>query len=105
MLDADWQGHDRFQKKPDGRQPLPLPQGVACYTIAATAAAKRSPLADRVIGDGLVPLASALGQHTDPKRQLDFARAAQTIVYRTHHMELLHSPEVTRQVVQWLAGS
>jgi pimeloyl-ACP methyl ester carboxylesterase len=102
VLDADWQGHDRFQKKPDGRQPLPLPQGVACYTVAATAAAKRSPLADRVIGDGLVPLASALGQHTDPIRQLDFARAAQTIVYRTHHMELLHSPEVTRQVVQWL---
>jgi hypothetical protein len=55
-----------------------------------------------VIGDGLVPLASALGQHPDPLRQLDFAKTHQTIVYRTHHMELLHSPEVTRQVVDWL---
>lgn len=102
VLDADWMGHDRFTRKPDSRQPLPLPEGVACYTVAATAAAKRSPLADRVIGDGLVPLASALGQHPDPLRQLHFAKTHQTIVYRTHHMELLHSPEVTRQVVEWL---
>ena len=102
VLDADWVGHDRFQRKPDSRQPLPLPQGVACYAVAATAAGKRSPLADRVMGDGLVPLASALGQHPDPIRQLNFAKANQAIVYRTHHMELLHRPEVTRQVVQWL---
>ena len=102
VLDADWQGHDRFQRKPDSRQPLPLPEGVACYTVAATAAAKRSPLADRVMGDGLVPLASALGQHPDSLRQLNFAKANQTIVYRTHHMELLHSQEVTRQLVEWL---
>jgi pimeloyl-ACP methyl ester carboxylesterase len=102
VLDIDWVGHDRFKRKPDSRQPLPLPQGVACYTVAATAAGKRSPLADRVVGDGLVPLASALGQHPDPLRQLDFVKARQTIVYRTHHMELLHSPEVTRQLVEWL---
>lgn len=102
VLDADWVGHDRFQRKPDSRQPLPLPQGVACFTVAATAAAKRSPLADRMVGDGLVPLASALGQHPDPLRQLDFAKTHQAIVYRTHHMELLHSPEVTQELLIWL---
>ncbi len=102
VQDSDWQGHDRFTRKPDSRQPLPLPQGVACYTVAATTAAKRSPLADRVIGDGLVPLASGLGQHEDPQHQLDFAKANQAIVYRTSHMALLNSPEVTRLVVQWL---
>lgn len=102
LLDADWVGHDRFTRKPDSRQPLPLPLGVACYAVAATAAGKRSPLADRVIGDGLVPLASALGQHPDPIRQLNFAKANQAIVYRTHHMELLHSPTVTQQLLIWL---
>jgi len=102
VLDADWQGHDRFKRKPDSRQPLPIPDGIACYALAATTAGKRSPLAERVIGDGLVPLPSALGQHADPRHQLAFAKANQAIVYRTNHMELLHSPEVTRQVVQWL---
>jgi pimeloyl-ACP methyl ester carboxylesterase len=105
VLDADWQGHDRFKKRSDSRQPLPLPQGVACYTVAATTAAKRSPLADRLIGDGLVPLASALGQHTDPRHQLAFGKTAQTVVYRTNHMALLHSPEVTHQMVRWLTPS
>ena len=102
VLHADWAGQDRFKRKPDGRQPLPLPEGIACFTLAATTAAKRSPLADRVIGDGLVPLASALGQHSDARYQLGFAKSAQTIVYRTNHMELLHSPEVTRQLLAWL---
>ena len=104
-LDADWQGHDRFKKRPDSRTPLPLPDGVACYTVAATTATKRSPVADRLIGDGLVPLPSALGQHADPRHQLAFAPSAQTIVYRTSHMELLHSPEVTRQILHWLTPS
>jgi hypothetical protein len=102
VLEADWAGQDRFHRKPDSRQPLPLPQGVACYTVAATTAAKRSPLAERVIGDGLVPLPSALGQHADLRYQLDFAKANQAIVYGTNHFALLHSPEVVRQLVHWL---
>ena len=82
-----------------------LGAGVTCYTVAATTAAKRSPLADRLIGDGLVPLPSALGQHADPRHQLNFDKAMQTIAYRTNHMELLHSPEVTRQILHWLTPS
>ena len=102
VADQDWQGHDRFRKKPDSRQPMPLPDGVACYTVAATTAAKRGLLADRLLGDGLVPLHSALGQHDDPKRSLAFAKPAQWIAYRMNHMQLLSSPEVTRQLVAWL---
>ena len=102
VLEADWVDQDRFKRKPDCRQPLPLPEGVACYTLAATTSAERSPLAERLIGDGLVPLPSALGQHANPEHQLAFTRANQTIVYRTNHMALLHSPEVAHQVVQWL---
>jgi pimeloyl-ACP methyl ester carboxylesterase len=102
VLDADWQGHDRFHRKPDNRQLVPLPEGVACYAVAATMAPKRGALADRLIGDGLVPLHSALGQHDDPQRSLVFAKTSQWIAYRTGHMALLSSPEVTRQMVQWL---
>ena len=102
VLDADWQGHDRFRRKPDSRVVLPLPQGVACYAVAATTAAKRGTLADRLLGDGLVPLHSALGQHTDAQRSLQFPPASQWIAYRMNHMQLLVSPEVTAQVLQWL---
>ena len=102
VLGSDWQGQDRFRRKPDSRTPVPLPEGVACYTLAATIAAQRSPLAERIVGDGLVPLPSALGQHADATRSLQFAKASQRIVYRTNHMQLLSSPEVTQQLVKWL---
>jgi hypothetical protein len=101
-LDVDWQGRDRFQRQPDKRQNLPLPEGVACYSVAATTAVKRSALVDRLLGDGLVPLHSALGQHNDPLRTLEFAKSSQLIVYRTNHMALLDSPAVTQQLLQWL---
>ena len=102
VLDGDWQGHDRFHKRPDSRQLVPLPPGVACFTVAATRAAKRSLVAERLVGDGLVPLPSALGQHTVPERQLSFDKASQMIAYGTNHMQLLSSPEVTRQMLAWL---
>lgn len=103
VLDVDWQGHNRFHRQPDRRQVVPLPEGVACFTVAATTAARRSTLSDRLLGDGLVPLHSALGEHDDPQRTLGFAKAAQHIAYRTSHMALLSSPAVTQQLLQWLA--
>ena len=102
LLDVDWQGHDRFRRQPDRRQALPLPDRVACYAVAATVAGKRSLLAERLTGDGLVPLRSALGQHDDAARTLGFAKSSQSIFYRTNHMELLSRPEVTHQLLQWL---
>ncbi|WP_322861827.1 esterase/lipase family protein [Aeromonas allosaccharophila] len=88
----------------DPREPLPLPCGVNCYAIAATTAAKRSLLADRLIGDGLVPLHSALGQHREARHQLAFLPAHTLIVYRTSHMALLGSPQVSQQLLRWLGS-
>ncbi len=106
VLDSDWQDQDRFKPKTQqeqvDREHLPLPEGVACFTVAATLAAKRSLLADLLVGDGLVPLNSALGVHTDPARDLAFAKSSQLIVYRTNHMAMLGSAEVGEQLVAWL---
>ena len=104
VADADWRGHEHFRRQPDRRLHVPLPEGVACYAVAATVAAKRSPLVDRLVGDGLVPLQSALGHHADPLRTLEFAKPSQSIAWRTHHMALLHSPDVARQLAAWLSG-
>jgi hypothetical protein len=105
VLDADWQGHDRFRRRPDSRVPLPLPEGVACYTVAATLASARSTLADRLTGDGLVPLRSALGEHDDPAHALVFAKDSRWIAFNTGHLALLSRPEVAQQVLRWLAPS
>ena len=75
---------------------------MACFTVAATLAAQRGVLADRLTGDGLVPLNSALGQHDETRRRLVFAKSSQRIVYRTGHLDLLSSQEVAVQVRNWL---
>ena len=105
VREADWANQDRFKRKPDSRLPLPLPEGVACYTVAATLAKPRSLLAERLLGDGLVPLRSALGQHDVPEHNLHFAKDRQTVVYRMNHMEMLCSPVVRDQVLAWLGAA
>ena len=82
-MDEDWQGHDRFAREPDPRRPAPLPDGVACYAIAATAAVTAGDLKDCLLGDGLVPVMSALGRDTEPARDLKFAPNRQWIACET----------------------
>jgi hypothetical protein len=70
--------------------------------VAATLAGRRGLLADRITGDGLVPLNSALGQSDDRRHQLVFARDSQHIVYSTGHLDLLSSQAVADQLLAWL---
>ncbi len=103
VVDEDWQGTDRFTRRSDARTSVPLPEGVACYAVAGTTAGQRSTVAERVIGDGLVTLPSALGQHAQVERQLTFAKNSQYIAYRTNHMQLLSSQQVNNQLITWLS--
>ena len=73
-----------------------------CHTVAATLAEKRGALADHLVGDGVVSLRSALGQHKEAKRSLSFPESSQMIAYQTSHMDLLTRPEVLDQIVLWL---
>ncbi len=94
---------DRFSHTSAVTPIVPLPDGVACFAIAATMGEQAGDLADTLLaGDGLVPLASALGQHEDAARCLRFSEAQQKIVYRCNHMQLLDAPEVTQQLLAWM---
>ena len=104
VQDADGRGHDRFASGADHRQPLPLPAGVRCYAVAATLAGQRSRVAERLTGDGLVPLDSALGRHDDPALRLEVPRERQRTVFRMGHLDLLSSPVVVDQLKAWLAA-
>ncbi len=86
----------------DDAQHIALPAKVDCYVVAATTAASRSPIADKLIGDGLVPLRSALGQHADKSRNLKFQKTSTRLLTQTNHMALLGNRTVLSQMMAWL---
>jgi pimeloyl-ACP methyl ester carboxylesterase len=104
LVDKDWQGSDRFARGRDRRRPVPLPEGVDCLAIAATTGARRGDARDRLVGDGLVPVRSALGDHDDPARELAFDESRRHVVYGTHHLGLLGHEEVWEQLARLVAS-
>ena len=84
-------------------QHVPLPVGVRCYAAAATLGSRRGPVAERLLGDGLVPLDSALGRHARPDRALEIPSERQWIGYQMGHLQLLNRPEVHAQLRDWLS--
>jgi pimeloyl-ACP methyl ester carboxylesterase len=103
LLDEDWVGRDRFSRHADRRQHLPLPTEVRCCAVAGSLGQRSGDLKDSLLGDGLVPLASALGQHRNPARCLVFPQDRQWIGYGMNHLDLLKHPEVYAQLLRWLA--
>jgi len=104
LVDEDWNKRDRFKRSRDLRVAVPLPERVACYAIAATTGKTMGDLSDRLIGDGIVPLASALGHHADPRLALTFDESRQWVAYGSNHLDLLSRPEVYAQIRRWLAA-
>ena len=99
--DEDWHGRDRFARG-DRRRFVPLPDGVRCFAIGATTAAKPPRRHRWQPGDGLVPLASALGLHGNPALDLAIPKSRQWIAHACGHLDLLDRPEVYRRIRQWL---
>ncbi len=93
---------DRFEMAPDTREPLPLPEGVSCYAVAATTSCPPGDLKDQLVGDGLVPVRSALGQHDDLRHTLGFAADNQWVAAGVNHMDLIKLPEITAHLQRWL---
>jgi hypothetical protein len=103
VLDADWEGRDRFEWTRDRRTPVPLPGGVRCFAIAAKAASPRAP-GRWLPGDGLVPVDSALGRHRRPGWTLAFPESRVWVGQGMNHFELLSRPEVSGRLRGWLRG-
>ncbi|MFT3664875.1 esterase/lipase family protein [Piscinibacter sp.] len=85
-----------------GLSGLPLPEGVRCCAAAACLGAPGRALKEKLLGDGLVPLDSALGRHAEAALTLAFAPDRQWTAYGTGHLELLSSAEVYAQLETWL---
>ena len=97
IVDEDWNKHDRFAPSGDQRQAVPLPIDVQNYAIAAT-------ISDTSIeiGDGLVPVRSALGKHKDPHLNLSFPRENQWIGRKMKHLDLLNHPDLYTMIKNWI---
>jgi hypothetical protein len=91
------QDGSRFEQH-DTRSVVPLPHGVACYAIAGTLGQGDG------LGDGLVPLASALGRHAKPTRDLHIPASHLWIGGGINHLDLLGSAAVYRRLRRWLAA-
>ena len=104
VLAAHWEGQDRFafagSDSVANRQALPLPEGVAFFAVAGTTS--KLPESGSLMGDGLVPVASALGKHANAALALEFPPENQFIAYGTDHLALLKSEAIAAQLVRWL---
>jgi pimeloyl-ACP methyl ester carboxylesterase len=93
--------------RPHGRkddadiEPLPQIAGARWYLAAATLAGSSDGTRARWIGDGLVPVPSALGQHADPQRSLRLPAEQRHVFRGLGHMDLMNHPRVYERLRDW----
>ncbi|MFW5815971.1 MAG: lipase family alpha/beta hydrolase [Wenzhouxiangella sp.] len=104
LVDADRQQAGRLGSARDRRVPLTLPVGLQLFTLGACLGESATEWRARVLGDGLVPVASALGRHPDPDHPLQLAPAAQQILQGVGHLDLPTRAEAAQIVLGWLEG-
>lgn len=98
IVERDWQsGHTGSAQ----RTAVPLPAHIACYSFAASTTAKQ-PSGKKQPGDGLVSVASALGQHAQTTQDLHIPATQQHLITHANHMDLLSHPEVAEVLLRVL---
>ena len=103
LVDEDWNQRDRFARSADHRAAVPLPEGVACFAVGATTGKTPSALTGRLLGDGIVPLASALGRHANRRLALRLDASRRWVAHGANHLDLLSRTDVYAQIKRWLA--
>jgi len=102
ITDEDWEDNDRFSPSGDTRKIFQLPGDITCYAIAATTASIPGKTILDMPGDGLVPLASALGWHKKGEKRLEIPQERQKVGYGLSHLDLLSSRAVAEQLAGWM---
>ena len=102
LIDEDWQNNDRFKMLGDQRQNIPIPDQVECYCIAGIAGNTTASVSSQLLGDNMVSVKSALGQHKDPTKNLHLKKKNTWIVYESNHSELLSNPKIYTKIKSWI---
>jgi pimeloyl-ACP methyl ester carboxylesterase len=101
LIAEDWQKSGRFERKGDQRQHIQLPKNIDFYAVAAVIG-KETIGSAKILGDSLVDVKSALGQHKKTEKNLDFKLENTLIVYKNNHLDLLSNPEILEKLKIWL---
>ncbi|MDP5106910.1 MAG: GPI inositol-deacylase [Polaribacter sp.] len=102
LVDEDWLNMDRFKLKKDQSQYIPLPTGIEFYSIAAVIGKETSKSKNQILGDTLVDIKSAFGEHKNPAKNLLFKKEHTWIAYENNHLDLLSNPKITDKLKDWL---
>ena len=97
VQESDWYTTERFEFSGDQRLSLPLPNTVQCFAIATSA----SESIHYPLGDGLVRIKSALGEHQDPAFNLCIPDDRKWTGTSTNHMQLLSDHKVYAVLKTW----
>jgi hypothetical protein len=100
ILDEDWLGADPAAVLLPRAKPVPLPSGVRCFVVAGCR--ERT---GRLLGDGLVPVAGALGDARDRRRSLGIPEEHRWVASGVDHFGLLDDRAVYERIRTWLGGS
>ncbi len=103
LQDADWQHRGGHAQTRDDRLATPLPARVRSFAVAATGSTSAQVDQGVLRGDGLVPVASALGEHTRPELNLQLPKTNRLVITQANHWDVLNRPEVADQLLRWLA--
>ncbi|MBC7751483.1 MAG: alpha/beta fold hydrolase [Candidatus Saccharibacteria bacterium] len=105
IRDDDWE-HLKSGRRgdfADNRRPAPLPSNIKAYFIAGTIERENIHSKTReAVGDYLVSVKSALGEHANPEYQLNVPQDRKVVFYGVDHMQLQYSQPVVDQVLTWL---
>ncbi len=100
LLRSDWE--NLGNPRGDARTPVPLHPRVRWHAVAGTVS--HSDAMPQFVGDGLVPLTSAMGEHAERvEHRLGFAPRRRFTAHGVNHMQLLHDARVRAKVTAWLA--
>ncbi|EIT72231.1 MULTISPECIES: esterase/lipase family protein [Hydrocarboniphaga] len=93
LVDEDWSGLDRFERAERLPTAIGLPPGALVSALAGTTGSRVGDFGDRLFGDGLVPVESALGRDPSGHRDLPIAADRQWIGTGIGHLDLLDRRE------------
>ncbi len=103
VRDDDWEHNPaRIGGMDDNRKQAPLPSHINAFMVAGTIEfenKKNKTL--KVIGDYLVSVKSALGEHPNPRFQLKVPESHKAIFYGLNHMEIQYHLSVAEQITKW----
>lgn len=103
VRDDDWEHLEaRIGTMDDVRKPAPVPSRINTFLIAGSIELKpKQSKALEIIGDYLVSVSSALGEHPNAQYQLKVPESHKAIFYGLNHMEIQYHSSIADQVTRW----